>query len=95
MLARIQTNRGCPVMDLGLGHTPTAASSWRSGGRSHPCACSARLRASAGASFLADQLGPQPSVQHCDQEKQVAPHVDAAMRMAMSRVKPGRAAGPS
>eukprot|EP00959_Pyramimonas_sp_CCMP1952_P053920 1127835-Pyramimonas_sp.AAC.1 len=36
----------------------------------------------------------RPCVQRGDQEKQFAPRVDAAMQIATTPVKPGRAAGP-
>eukprot|EP00959_Pyramimonas_sp_CCMP1952_P102849 2150872-Pyramimonas_sp.AAC.1 len=55
MLARIQNDWGCLVMDLDPEHAPKAASSWHSRGRCRPYACSEQLRASAGTSTLADQ----------------------------------------
>eukprot|EP00959_Pyramimonas_sp_CCMP1952_P235551 4922704-Pyramimonas_sp.AAC.1 len=81
-------------MDLDPEHTPKAASSWRWGGRCRPYACPERLHVSADTYTLADQPNSRFSVQHGDQEKQVAPHVGAAMQIATSPVKPARAAGP-
>eukprot|EP00959_Pyramimonas_sp_CCMP1952_P323695 6774611-Pyramimonas_sp.AAC.1 len=70
-------------------------SSWRSGGRCRPGAYSARPRAPACASTVADMLSCQSSGQLRGQRKQVAPHVDVVMRTAMSPVRPGKVAGPS
>eukprot|EP00959_Pyramimonas_sp_CCMP1952_P385181 8072639-Pyramimonas_sp.AAC.1 len=80
MLAHNQTHWGCPVMDLDPEHTSTAESSWHKGGQCHPSAYPERPHASADTSTLADQLNF--SVRRIE-EKQVAPHVDVAMQMAM------------
>eukprot|EP00959_Pyramimonas_sp_CCMP1952_P120380 2517235-Pyramimonas_sp.AAC.1 len=63
MLARTHVSRDDPMMGSEQEYIPMGVSSQRSGGQSHPDACSAWPRASACASTAADLSSFQPSGQ--------------------------------